>query len=66
MLFNQSDLKIEIQQLQASLGAKRTAFDKSMKSDMPMPELKNLFTEIRQLEKRLELCFEESNMQKGF
>jgi hypothetical protein len=64
MLFNQSDLDEEIRELQMKIEEKRLAFDKGMKNGTEFQELKKLFVEIKELTKRQELCFEESNIQK--
>jgi hypothetical protein len=35
-----------------------------MKQDMMFGELRKIFVEIKELERRLELCFQESNAQR--
>ncbi|MDB5252086.1 MAG: hypothetical protein JWP27_1255 [Flaviaesturariibacter sp.] len=65
MLYNQSDLDTEIRDLHARILQRRQAFDAGIKSDTPFGELKEVFAEIKSLEKTLDLCFEESNAQKG-
>ena len=66
MLFNQTDLDNEIRELHKKLEERRSMFDAGMKSDLPFEELKKIFVEIKELSKRQELCFEESNMQKEY
>ncbi len=64
MLFNQADIDNEIRELHFKIIAKRKAYDEGMKQDMVFEELKKLFLQIKDLEKRLELCFQESNAQR--
>jgi hypothetical protein len=64
MQYNQSDLDTEIRELHFKIIEKRKAFDEGMKQDMMFGELRKIFVEIKELERRLELCFQESNAQR--
>jgi hypothetical protein len=64
MLYNQSDLDHEIRELHFKIIEKRKAYNEGMHNDMPFEQLKKIFLEIKELTKRQELCFEESNAQK--
>jgi hypothetical protein len=64
MTYNKSDLEQEIRELHSRIQLRRMAFDQGMKQDMEFGELKKIFLEIKEMEKRLELCFEESHAQK--
>ena len=64
MQYNQSDLDNEIRELHFKIIDKRKEFDEGMKQDMIFGELRKIFVEIKELEKRLELCFQESNAQR--
>jgi hypothetical protein len=64
MQYNQSDLDNEIRELHFKIIEKRKAFDEGMKQDMMFGELRKIFVEIKELERRLELCFQESNAQR--
>ena len=64
MLYNQSDLDNEIRELHFKILEKRKAYNEGMQSDMPFEDLKRIFLEIKELSKRQELCFEESNAQR--
>ncbi len=64
MLYNQSDLDSEIRELHFQIIEKRKAYNEGMQNDMPFEELKKIFLEIKELTKRQELCFEESNAQR--
>ena len=66
MFFNVTDLEKEIKNLQQQSLEKRRAFDVLMKNGMGCGELKTLFSEIKEIESRLELCFEEMEMQRRF
>jgi hypothetical protein len=63
MLYNQSDLNKEIRELHDKIIEKRKAFNEGMKKDMVFEELRNIYVELKELDKRLELCFQESNAQ---
>ncbi len=64
MLYIQTDLDNEIRQLHFKIVDKRKAFDEGMKKDMVFAELRKIYVELKELEKRLELCFQESNAQR--
>ena len=64
MQYNQSDLDNEIRELHFKIIEKRKTFDEGMKQDMIFGELRKIFVEIKELERRLELCFQESNAQR--
>ena len=66
MFFNISDLENEIRELHQKSSDKRKLFDEGMKNGMSFDDLKVLFSEIKEIEKRLELCFEEAEVQKRF
>jgi hypothetical protein len=57
----QQDLQSEIKHLHTQILEKKIAFDEGMKRDMEFEHLKKIFVEIRELEKRLENCFEHSS-----
>jgi hypothetical protein len=63
MLYNKSDLEQEIKRLHGIIHEKRSAFGEGMRRDVEFQYLKSIYKEIRELEKRLELCFEESRSQ---
>jgi hypothetical protein len=63
MLYNKSDLEEEINKLHGIILEKRSAFGEGMRKDVEFEQLKAIYKEIRELEKRLELCFEESKAQ---
>jgi len=56
----QQDLQSEIKHLHTQILEKKMAFDEGMKRDMEFEHLKKIFVEIKELEKRLEKCFEQS------
>ena len=66
MFVNLTDLEKELKNPQQRSLEKRRAFDVLMKNGMGCGELKTLFSEIKEIESRLELCFEEMEMQRRF
>ena len=58
-----SDLRQEIAYLQAHLDYKRRKLAEGLKNNVSFNELKKLFDEIREVELKLQVCFEESNAQ---
>ncbi|HVG41724.1 MAG TPA: hypothetical protein VM888_08935 [Chitinophagaceae bacterium] len=64
MVLNQSDVPETIIHLQGLLAAKRLTYHKSIKEDMEFTELKTIFLQIKDLEKRLDLCFLDAKAQK--
>lgn len=65
MLFNLSDIENEIGELHQKIIERRRQFDEGMRKDLEFGELKKIYSEIKEAEKRLELCFEEVNAQQG-
>ena len=66
MLFNQTDLEAEIKLLHDKIIERRKLLDDGIKADNNLLELKILYTEIKELERHLDLCYEEVNMQRNF
>lgn len=66
MLFNQTDLEAEIKILHDKIIERRQLLDDGIKADNSLPELKTLYIEIKELERHLDLCYEEVNMQRNF
>jgi hypothetical protein len=66
MLFNLDDLKNEINNLQVLILNERMAFGEGIKMDMEFTDLKKIFLQIKKMESRLELCYQESNAQKEY
>ncbi|HEV7621567.1 MAG TPA: hypothetical protein VGO09_07535, partial [Flavisolibacter sp.] len=64
MIYNQTDLDNEIRDLHNAVQVRRKAFDQAMKSDIEFKELKKIYLEIKELDKKLELCFEECKAQR--
>lgn len=64
MLYSQTELDDEIQALHIKIMEKRNAFNEGMKNDLLFSELRNIYIELKELNKRLELCFQESNAQR--
>ena len=62
MFVNLTDLEKEIKNPQQRSLERRRAFDVLMKKGMGYGELKTLFSQIKKIESRLELCFEEMEM----
>ena len=58
-----SDLRQEIAYLHAQLGYKRRKLAEGLQNHTPLKDMENLFTEIREVEQKLQYCFEESNAQ---
>jgi hypothetical protein len=59
-----SDLRQEIQFLHAQLDYKRRKFGELIREENSFVHSKRLFQEIRTIENKLQLCFEESRTQK--
>jgi len=64
MPFNQTDLDNQLKDLHFQIIEKRKAYDEGVKKDLFFEELKKLFVEIKELEKRLEQCYLEVNAQR--
>ena len=58
-----SDLELEIRFLQAKLSFKRTKLEEYLKNEMEPAETDKLFTEIQEIEHKLQQCFEEQKTQ---
>jgi hypothetical protein len=58
-----SDLRLEISYLQAQLDFKRRKLAESLKNNVPFKDLQKLYDEIREVELKLQVCFEENNAQ---
>jgi hypothetical protein len=58
-----SDLRQEIAYLQAQLDYKRRKLAEGLKNNVSFHDLQKLFDEIREVELKLQVCFEESNAQ---
>jgi len=58
-----SDLRLEISYLQAQLDYKRRHLAKGLKNNVSFKDLQSLYDEIREIELKLQVCFEESNAQ---
>lgn len=58
-----SDLRKEIAYLQAQLDYKRRKASEAFRQKMPFDQLEKLYDEIRVIETKLQVCFEESNAQ---
>ena len=58
-----SDLRKEIAYQQAQLDYKRRKLAEALKNNIPLKDLQKLFDEIREVERKLQVCFEESNAQ---
>jgi hypothetical protein len=58
-----SDLHQEIAYLQAQLDFKRRKLGDSLRNNLSFPRLENLYDEIREIELKLQVCFEESKAQ---
>ena len=58
-----SDLRKEINFQQAQLDYKRRKLAEGLKNNTHLKDLQKLFTEIREVELKLQVCFEESKAQ---
>jgi hypothetical protein len=58
-----SDLRQEISFLQAQLDYKRRKLAEGLKNNISLKDLEKLYEEIRDVERKLQVCFEESNAQ---
>ena len=58
------NLQAEIKYLHQKLQEKKSAFNQGMKDDLHFEELKKIFVEIKDLEKKLQHCFEQSPEEK--
>ena len=58
-----SDLRLEISYLQAQLDFKRRKLAEGLRNNIPFKEMQPLYEEIREVELKLQVCFEESNTQ---
>jgi hypothetical protein len=56
----QKELENEISRLNIRISEQRKTFDHGLKEDKPLSELKPIYAQIKEMEKRLEFCFEES------
>lgn len=54
------DLQSEIRHLHSKIMEKKMAFDEGIKKDHEFEELKKIYLEIKELERRLAKCFEHS------
>ena len=61
----QKELEKEITVLNARILECRRFFDEGLKSNKPLAELKPIYSRIKDLEKRLDFCFEESHVLKN-
>lgn len=58
-----SDLRLEISYLQAQLDYKRRKLADALKNNIAFRDVQSLYDEIREVELKLQVCFEESNAQ---
>jgi hypothetical protein len=58
-----SDLRLEIAFLQAQLDYKRRKVAHGFQNNLAFKDMEQLYSEIREIEQKLQLCFEESNTQ---
>lgn len=58
-----SDLRLEISYLQAQLDFKRRKLAEELRNNVSFKDLQPLYDEIREVELKLQVCFEESNAQ---
>ncbi len=58
-----SDLRQEIAYLQAQLDYKRRKLAEALQNKVPMKDLQKSYEDIREVERKLQVCFEESNAQ---
>lgn len=58
-----SDLRQEIAYLQAQLDYKRRKLAEGLQQHTPLKDMEKLYAEIREVEQKLQHCFEESNTQ---
>jgi hypothetical protein len=58
-----SDLRLEIAFLQAQLDYKRHKVAHGFQNNLAFKDMEQLYSEIREIEQKLQLCFEESNTQ---
>lgn len=58
-----SDLRQEIAFLQAQLDFKRRKLADGLRNKLSFPELEKLYDEIREIETKLQVCFEEAKAQ---
>ncbi len=61
MLFNPSELEAEIKLVQQKIIQKRQELQNGLDTDLKLRDLKRIYTEIKDLERHLEFCFEEAN-----
>lgn len=61
MLYNQNELDSEIKDLHLKILERRKAFEDGMKRDVVFSELRDIYAELKELHKRLDACFQESN-----
>ena len=54
------DLQSEIKYIHQKIQEKKQLFNEGMKNDLHFEELKKIFVEIKDLEKKLQHCFEQS------
>lgn len=58
-----SDLRQEIAYLQAQLDYKRRKLAENLRDKTPFSELEKLYDEIKEIETKLQVCFEEAKAQ---
>ena len=58
-----SDLRLEVAFLQAQLDYKRRKVAQGFQNNLAFKDMEQLYSEIREIEQKLQLCFEESNTQ---
>jgi hypothetical protein len=58
-----SDLRQEIAYLQAQLDYKRRKLADCLRDKTPFAELEKLYDEIREIETKMQICFEEAKAQ---
>ena len=58
-----SDLRKEISYLQAQLDYKRRKISEGFRNKIAFEQLEKLYDEIREVEQKLQVCFEESKAQ---
>lgn len=58
-----SDLRQEIAYQQAQLNYKRRKLAEGLQNKVPLKDLQKLYEEIKEVEHKLQVCFEESNAQ---
>ena len=65
MTINPTDITSELKELHLKIEERRAAYDEGMKNGMEFGEIKKIFVEIKELEKRINHLFEHSNSQQG-